>query len=272
MNWQPVEAALGAKGSAQPGDVYKFSLPRTDLTVTLDGTVLKPGLALGTWLAFKPHGQGALLMGDLVLTVSELNAVLERLIANDIRVTAIHNHLLRTDPAIMYLHVESYGDPVMLAKRIRAALAASRTPIGGSQPPAGPTASTGLDTQRLDQILGRQGKTSGGVYQFSIPRAEPIRMDGMDVPPAMGTAIVINFQPLGDGQAATTGDFVLLDKEVNPVIQALKAKGLEVTALHNHMLTEQPRLFYLHFWGKGDPQHLAQGLRAALAEVGIQRK
>jgi uncharacterized protein DUF1259 len=267
IEWSKVDDALGKKGTNQPGDVHKFGLPRSDLQVTVDGVAIKPSLALGGWLAFKPMGSQAMVMGDLVLTEQEINPVLTRLFAEGITVTAIHNHLLRAQPATFYMHVAGEGDPVKLAKSLHDALSASRTPMGGGAGAPAAQASLDLDTAKLEQVLGHKGSANGGVYQFSIPRGDTISDEGMTIPPAMGTAISINFQPTGGGKAAITGDFVLVGKEVNPVMQALRQNGIEVTALHNHMLDDQPHTYYVHFWADDDAAKLAQGLRAALDKV-----
>ncbi len=269
-NWQQrVAEGLGKSGSEMPGGVYRVGLPRTDLKVTLDGVELKPGFALGSWLAFKTTGSGVTAMGDLVLTEAEINPVMTRLEESGIEITAIHNHLLRAAPAAFYMHVLGHGEPGKLAAAFREALAASKTPIQGGTPGSQPAAGerTDLDTAALDQILGRKGKVNGGIYQVSVPRAEPVRDHGMEVPEAMGSAIAINFQPTGGGKAAITGDFVLTADEVNPVLRALRENGIEVTALHNHMLGDEPRLFFMHFWANDDAQKLARGLRAALDKV-----
>ena len=261
--WKPVEDALGRKGSGQPGEVYKFSLPRSDLKVTVAGTPIKAGLALGSWLAFKRMGNDAVVMGDLVLTEGEVEPVMEKLQQEGIEQTAVHNHLLNENPRVMYMHVAGQGDPVKLATALKDALALTKTP-SSSPAPSAQQQSLGFDTAQIDQALGHQGKNNNGIYQFSIARAEKINDMGIEVPPSMGTATAINFQPTGSGKAAITGDFVLLGKEVNPVIKALRDNGIMVTAVHSHMLTEEPRLFFMHFWANDDAVKLARGLRAAL--------
>jgi hypothetical protein len=270
-DWKRVEQALGVTGAAQPGGVYRFGLPRSDLKVMLDGVALKPGFALGSWLAFKAHGDGAMVMGDLVLTEQEVNPVMKRLIEGGIEITALHNHLLRAAPMPFYMHIEGHGDAVKLAKTLREALAQSRTPL--APPAAAPGAQPGLDldTAAIERALGAKGRMAGGVYQFGIPRAEAIRDGGIETPPAMGTATAINFQPTGGGKAAITGDFVLLPNEVNPVLRALRENGIEVTALHSHMLKDEPRLFMMHFWANDNAVKLARGLRAALDKTNSAR-
>lgn len=274
INWTAVDQALGKAGSEQPGGIHKIGLPRSDLHVTVDRVALKPAFALGGWLAFKPMGDQAMVMGDLVLTEPEINPVMTRLLTNGISVTAVHNHLLRTSPAVFYMHVAAEGNPVKLATLLHQALTASRTPLGsGSAAPPSPSPQSPLaiETDKLDQILGHKGKATDGVYQFSIPRADAIMDGGMAIPPAMGTAIGINFQPTDSGKAAITGDFVLEAAEVNPVLQALRKSGIEVTALHNHMLDDQPHAYFVHFWANDDAIQLAQGLRAALDHVNVAR-
>ncbi|HKE55853.1 MAG TPA: DUF1259 domain-containing protein [Pyrinomonadaceae bacterium] len=266
-DWQDVEKALGKAGSMQPGDVYKVSLPRSDLKVTVAGVQVKPALALGSWLAFKKSGQMTIVMGDLVLTESEVTSVLTKLQQGGIDVTALHNHVLNETPRVMYMHIHAMGDAVKIASAIHEALGLSKTPFGISA--GNPNSELGIDTKQLDQIMGQSGKINGGVYQFAVPRADTITDGGMNVPPAMGLATAINFQPTGGGNAAITGDFVLSASEVEPVIKALREGGIEVTALHSHMLTENPRLFFMHFWGNDEALKLARGLRSALDRMNI---
>ena len=269
-DWQTqVGQALGKTGATAPGGIYRVGLPRTDLKVTLDGVELKPGFALGSWLAFEKMGDQGMVMGDLVLTMDEVAPVTTKLAAGGIDVTALHNHLLRNQPFTMYMHVQGNGDPVKLATALHTALAETKTPLATA--PSAPPAPIDLDTAALDQTLGAKGTNNGGIYQFSIPRAEPIKDDGMAVAPPMGSANAINFQPTGGGKAAITGDFVLIAKEVNPVLRALREHGIEVTAIHNHMLDDQPHLYFMHFWANDDAKKLAEGLKAALANINIAK-
>jgi hypothetical protein len=278
-DWVNVGEALGKPGTEMPGGVYRVGLPRTDLKVTLDGVDIKPGFALGGWVAFEKTGKESMMMGDLVLTGDEVSPVMKKLLDGGIQVTALHNHLLRNQPFTMYMHVLGMGDPVKLATALHAALVESKTPLspaatGTSQPAATAPAAPppiDLDTAALDQALGAKGANNGGIYQFSIPRAEAIKDGGMAVPPALGSAQAINFQPTGGGKAAITGDFVLIAKEVPPVMKALRDNGIEVTALHNHMIDDEPRLFFMHFWANDDAAKLAQGLKAALSHVNIAK-
>jgi hypothetical protein len=271
-DWQSqVGEALGKPGTRAPSGVYRIGLPRTDLKATLDGVELKPGFALGGWLAFEKTGEQGMVMGDLVLTETEVNPVMTKLAAGGIEVTALHNHLLRNQPFTMYMHVLGHGDPVKLAAVLHTALAESKTPLSAAPASAAAPPAIGLDTAAIDQTLGAKGASNGGVYQFSIPRAEPITDNGMAVPPPMGSANAINFQPTGGGKAAITGDFVLIAKEVNPVLKALREHGIEVTAVHNHMLDDQPHLYFMHFWANDDAKKLAEGLKAALAHINIAK-
>ena len=269
--WKPVEAALGRSGQMQPGGVYKFALPRKDMKVVKDGVTVAPGLALGSWVAFKRMGNEAMVMGDLVLTEEEIEPVMLKLQQGGIEQTAIHNHLLGESPRVLYMHIEGHGDPVALARSLAAAIALTKTPT-----PAATTSSTtqqtiDLNTTQVEQALGYTGKVNGGILQFSVARAEKICEGAMEIPPTMGTATAINFQSTGGGKAAITGDFVLLASEVNPVIRALRTHGIEVEALHNHMLSDQPHLYFMHFWANDDAVALAQGLRTALDETNSQK-
>ena len=264
-DWAAVDRAIGRSGKAQPGEVQKYSFPRSDLHVIVAGIGLKPALALGSWVAFKrmdSSGGEAMAMGDLVLTETEVPGVVAKLQAGGVLQTALHNHLQHESPRVMYLHIEGRGEPAKLAEVIRSALASTRTPPAAAPPQGGPPFP--LDTAALGHALQRSGAVNGGVYQVSVPRAEPVRAEGMEIPPAMGTATAINFQPTGDGKAAITGDFVLTAEEVNPVLRTLEEQGIAVTALHSHMLTEEPRLFFMHFWANDDAMRLARGLRLAL--------
>ena len=270
IDWSKVDQAWGKPGTNQPGGVHKYGLPRSDLKITVDGVAIKPTLALGSWIAFLPMGNDAMFMGDLVLTDNEISPVMKRLIDDGIEITAIHNHLLRTSPAVFYMHVGGQGDPVKLAQTLHAALALSQTPLAAAAPAAAP-ATIDLDTAAVDTALGAKGAINGGVYQVNIPRAESISEAGMTVPPSMGTAIAINFQPTGAGKVAITGDFVLLGKEVNPVLRALRNNGIEVTALHSHMIDDSPHLFFMHFWANDDVGKLVRGLRSALDLANVKR-
>ena len=267
-DWTSVDAAMGRPGAVQAADVHRYSFPRSDLAVTVDGIRVRPALALGSWLAFRDMGDHAEVMGDLVLTQDEVNPVLSRLLEGGLTITALHNHLLRSTPGTMYMHVHGSGDPVKLATALRRALGASRTPTG--TPAAAVPEELAFDTKALDVAMGGQGKAAGGTYQFSFPRADQVTEDGMPVPASLGLATSINFQPTGNGRAVATGDFVMIGSEVPAVIAELRRHGIEVTALHNHLIGEQPRLFFMHFWGNDQASRLAQGLRAALDRMNLK--
>src|SRR6266581_7152052 len=263
IDWQKVDTAIG-RGAAVTGDVHRYGFPRSDLQVTVDGVTIRPSLALGGWAAFKPAHGGVMVMGDLVLLDTEIAPVMSKLIENGVEITAIHNHVLRGNPATYYMHIGGHGDPVKLATAIRTALAESKTPL--TPPTPGTPPAIDLDTAQIDQIMGAKGTNNGGVYAIGVPRKDPITESGTQIAPAgpMGVATAINFQPTGGGKATITGDFVLTGDEVNPVIKELRSNGIDVTAVHSHMLDEQPRLFFLHFWANDDALKLARGLRAAL--------
>jgi Domain of Unknown Function (DUF1259) len=267
-DWKDVDAALGKSGTIQPDDVYKVSFPRSDLDVTVGDVHVRPALALGSWVAFIETGTTAMAMGDLVLTESEVNDVIAALRIGVIDQTALHNHLLGESPHVMYLHFSGHGDVVALARTLHAALARTRTPMVA---PSGAPPSVDLPTADLDRIIGVSGKANGGVYQFSVPRSERIVDHGMVIPSSAGVATAINFEPTGSGRAAISGDFVLRADEVNPVIGALRDGGIAITALHSHMLTEEPRLFFMHFWANDDAVRLATTLRTALDRMRVPR-
>jgi hypothetical protein len=273
-DWSAVENALGRKGTPNPGGIVKFSFPRSDLNVVVHGVTLKPALALGSWVAFKRIADHAMVMGDLVLLEAEVTTVMASLQQNGVDQTALHNHLLGESPRVMYMHIHAIGNAERIAKAVRTALEFTGTPLG---PPAStnpaPTPTSALpptpiaipfDTVTVVKTLGVTGKMNGGVYQLSVPRRERICDEGQEVPSAMGVATAINFQPTVGGKAAITGDFVLLGREVNPVLWTLSENGIEVTAIHSHMIDEQPRLYFMHFWAVDDAAKLARGLRAAI--------
>jgi hypothetical protein len=262
-DWTATDRALGRAGAAQPGGVHKFSFPRGDLAVTLGGTRLRPALALGSWVAFRRTRDGqSMAMGDLVLTEDEVAPVLAKLQAGGIDQTAVHNHLLGESPRIVYMHIMGKGDAGKVAQAIHDALALTKTPL--TPPPQVTPLRLDLDTTAIAAALGVTGKGNGGVYQVSVPRPETIHDAGEEIPPSMGVATSINIQPTANGRAVATGDFVLLPREVNPVIRALRANGIRVTALHSHLLMDEPHVLFMHFWGDDDAMKLARGLRAAL--------
>jgi hypothetical protein len=293
IDWKRVDDAMERKGTMMPGDVYRFSMPRSDLKVTVKGVEIKPAFALGSWAAFKqmPDGQ-VMAMGDTVMTEDEISPVMLKLQQNGIGQSALHHHLLYENPRVYYMHLMAMGDPVKIAEAIKSALDLTKTPPQAVAPatnsgngaesgnPSGTAAASpannqpadiGIDTAQIDSVLGFKGKVNGGVYQISVPRANKITEMGMEIPPSMGTATAINFQPTGAGKAAITGDFVMTGDEVNNVIRALRENGIEATALHNHSLDDEPRIFYMHFWANDAAVKLAKGLRAALDKTNSQK-
>jgi hypothetical protein len=266
VDWTAVGRALGQAGQMQPGGVYRINLPRTDLHVTVQGVPVQPAFALTSYAAFKQTPYATMVMGDLALLDQEVPAVMARLVQRRITITALHNHLLQMSPHVMYLHYEGMGDAVQLAADIRFALGASATPVGNT-PAARAAAAPAIDTAAIERFLGRQGTLTHGLFTVSVPRPDTIRDMGTVLPPAMGVGMSFTFQPLGGGRAALTGDFVLRELEVNHVLNVLSYHGIEVTALHNHALGDQPHLFYTHIWATGDAAQLAQGLRAGIDQV-----
>jgi hypothetical protein len=269
-DWKDVDSAMGRAGQDQPDGTHKYAFPRKDMNVTVGGVQIKAGLALGSWVAFKSTSQGnSMVMGDLVLAEDEVAPVMAELQSGGIEITALHNHLIGESPRVMYMHIHGMGNAANLAKAIHAAIAKTKTPDAGAS--AAPP-DLDIDTKQIDQILGHSGKNNGGIYQVGVPRADHITEGGLAIPNSMGVATALNFQPTGGGKAAITGDFVLIAKEVNPVIKALRENGIAVTALHSHMLQEQPRLFFMHFWANDDALKLAKGLRAALDQTNSAKK
>jgi hypothetical protein len=259
--WQDVEKAFGKKGTVQDG-ILKITFPRSDLKVTIGDFTLSPGLALTSWAAFMKMGNEATVMGDMVLTDKEIGPAVSKIVANGLQVTAIHNHLTGETPSLKYIHFSGKGSGIKLAESLKGVFSVTGTPMGQASAQA---QSKTPDWSKVEAILGK-GKATGNVLQYGFPRAEKLTDSGMEVPPFMGTAIGINFQMSGNS-AATAGDFVLLADEVNPVVKALTENGIVVTAIHNHMLYDEPRLFMLHFWAVDNPEKLARGLKEALGKT-----
>ena len=249
-----------------PGNVYRVGFPRSDLKVTVGTVSVLPGLALGSWAAFKADGPSAVVHGDLVLLDSEINPVISTLQEHDFEITAVHNHLLNETPSIMYLHYWGRGNAVMLAQAVKDALGQSATPLAAPTAPAAPAA-TPLPVDEIQAAIGLRGTVANGVLSLAQPRPETIQMMGVTLPPSMGMATAINFQSAGPGQVAATGDFVMVADEVNKVARALRMNDIAITALHNHMLHGTPELYFMHFWAEGDAKTIAAGLKAALAQL-----
>ena len=260
-----IDDVLGRSGQ-KSGDVYRVGFPRTDLHVSVDGVEVKPGLALGSWAAFAGSDSDASVMGDLVLLEDEVNPVMRKLRTAGFEITAVHNHLMKETPSVLYMHYMGHGKAADIAQSLRAALAESKTPLDKPTPPA-PAGEPPAFVKTVEDGVGTKGRFAGGVLSFGIPRSNAITDHGMTLTGAQGVAESINFQDAGSGKVATTGDFVLTAEEVNPVISALEDHQIQVTALHSHMLTEQPRLFFMHFWAVGSPESVAGGIKAALGNV-----
>jgi hypothetical protein len=267
LDTSAIAKALGRSGMAMRGGVYRVAFPRSDLHVVIGDVSLAPGLALGSYAAFKAEPQGALAVGDLVLLEDEIEPVMRSLRSSGLQITALHNHLRNEHPHVMYMHFMGTGDAASIARALRKALSLSHTPLGASKPA---NTSTPWFAAEVEQTLGRTGKASNGVLAISVARQDDITMQGMSIPPAMGVATALNFQSVGNTRVATTGDFVLVGSEVAPVEQALTANGIDVTALHSHMIGDSPRLYYMHFWAVGTPKNVASGLKAALSHVAVK--
>src|SRR5262245_40453798 len=265
--WEAADKVFGAAGKDLPGDVHRYGWPRSDLNVTIGDVAVAPGLALGSWAGFHKTGMGneAMTMGDLVVVAAEVQPVVDALHAGGFEVLAIHNHLLGETPPIAYSHLHGVGEQASLAKTLKAALAKTRTPAPGSAP-GQPTPEQAKTFEKLQEALGRKGTMSGAILQVAVARADAIREGGMEVPASMGMNNPMNFQAVGN-RVATTGDFVLVAGEVGPVMKELRSHGIAVTALHSHMLREEPRLFLMHFWGVDSPEKIGEGLKAALSKV-----
>ncbi|HEX7252403.1 MAG TPA: DUF1259 domain-containing protein [Thermoanaerobaculia bacterium] len=267
--WDAVDRIFGNAGKDQPGNVHKFSWPRSDLEVSVGSVRVEPALALGSWGAFRrmDGGEGHV-MGDLALLGAEVAPVIRALEKGGFEILAIHNHLIGESPRVMYVHFHGKGDVAALARTLKSALGESATPLAPApgRSPAKLTADEEKTFQTVQDLLGRKGSMAGRVLQLSVPRAETISDAGMEVPPSMGMATALNFETVG-ARVAATGDFVLVADEVGSVIRELHAAGIEPTALHSHMLRETPRLFFLHFWGVDTPEKIASGVKAALSKV-----
>ncbi|MDD4968113.1 MAG: DUF1259 domain-containing protein [Paludibacter sp.] len=272
-DWTEVENVFGKKGAVQDG-VFKITFPRYDLSVKVGDFNVAPGLALTSWVGFIKESSDAMsmesktmMMGDMVLLDSEVGKVLPKIVSLNLEVTALHNHILGEKPTIKYVHFSGKGDAVTLAKSILAVFSVTGTPLKAPQAMA---QTVKPDWTKVEAILGTSGKHNGILLQYTFPRLEQLTESGMVMPAYMGMATGINFQLDGD-KAAITGDFVLLAAEVNAVLKALTENGIAVTAIHNHMLFDNPRLFMMHFWAVDNPEKLAKGLKAALDKTNSKK-
>ena len=268
-DWKPVTDVLGRTGKLGDKDTtYRIPLVRNDLAVVTQNVPIKPGLSLGGYAVFAKYDDGAMLMADLVVTEAEVGNVTDALQAHGIAQTALHKHLLEQTPPVWWTHVHAMGDLAQLAQGLKAALDATAIPAAAAPPAQQPPID--LDTAGIDAALGRKGTADTGIYKFTLARRDTITDDGHVVPPGFGVTTTINFQPLGAGQAAINGDFVMTAPEVQNVIGALRKGGIAIVELHNHSLTDNPRLFYLHYWAVQDGVTLAKTLRTALDATNLQ--
>ena len=263
VDTKAVDQTLGVPGQMQ-GDVYRVGLPRTDLKVTVHGIAIKPGLALGSWAAFRRAGNQTVIHGDLVLLESEINPVISKLQDGGLQITALHNHLIDETPHLMYLHYWGQGTEAALSKALRAALETTKTPLMPPPPPPATPPPADFDADTIQKVLGKTGAVRGGVLGISVPRPEKIMMMGVELPPAMGMATAINVQSAGAGKVVATGDFVMIDDEVNPIAKALRSHGIAIAALHSHMIHGTPTLHFMHFWAEDTPENVAAGLKAGV--------
>lgn len=257
-SWNSVEQIIGTKGETQ-NDILKINFLRSDLNVKINDIPIDPELAANSWVAFRPMGNETMIMGELTLKENEVEPVISALVKNGFDISALHNLFIGDSPRILDLHFESKGNAIELARKFKNILNKTKTPIlkkYNHRP-------NNADWTNVEQIIGYKGKKEGSIIEFSIPRANQITESGMDMPPYMDTATLINIQKIGN-KAAASGDFILTSEEVNPVIQALTRNGIKVTAIHNHMLNENPRMFFVHFWGYGNPDTIANGIKTAL--------
>ncbi len=267
IDWSGVEKIFEKKGIIKD-NIIRFNFPRTDLNVQVGDIKIDAPFALTSWVAFQTMMGNTMVMGDLVLLEDEAVKVIPDLISNGIYITAIHNHLLTEKPKIIYTHIEADGNAEQMAEKIKSALTLTGTLISN---PSQSNNAIQVDWSKVEDAIGLTGTKNGDIISFGVPRKEKIKESGMTLPPIIGTAISINFQKVGDN-AIITGDFVLLANEVQPVEEALTHTGIIVTALHTHMITEQPKLYFMHFWANDDPVKLAAGLKAAIMKTNMVGK
>ncbi|MFE9097883.1 DUF1259 domain-containing protein [Streptomyces sp. NPDC007264] len=261
-DWTAVADVLGRQGEMKRV-MYHTGLPRRDLVVISRGVMIKPALALGSHVSFVRYSDGAtLLMGDVVVTERELQPFGDALYEHGIEQTALHKHLLSQFPDIWWVHVHAHGhDPAVIARGLRAAFDRTGTPPPSPPAPARPL---DLDTAGIDAAMGVRGVVDDGVYKSIFARRETVTDGGRILPSGLGSTTAINFQPLGGGRAAVSGDCVMVADEVQDVLGALRRAGAELVEVHHHGLRDEPRLFFTHFWAVGDAVGLARGLRAAV--------
>jgi hypothetical protein len=265
-----IEKIIGIKGKSNNGE-YKITVPQNDLNIEVDGFKIIPAMGLGTWIAFTPIKDGTMIMGDIILTETDVKPVQQEVIKQGLTITAIHNHFVRNHPNVVYMHVGGSGKTEMMAQKAKAVLDKVKE-IRGGDPSKGTASSEAvtntLETTKLDEILGYKAEMSKGVYKYTIGRPDvKLKEHGTAVTTFLGFNTWAAFQGTPD-HAAVAGDFTMLEDEVAPVIKALVENGIEVVAVHNHMVHEQPRIFFLHYWGVGNAEQLAKGLKTALDQTG----
>ncbi len=268
-----IERIMDMKGKSNKGE-YKITIPQNDLSVMVDEFKIIPAMGLGTWVAFTPAKNGVMVMGDIIITETDLKPVQQEVIKQGLTITAIHNHFVRNHPNVMYMHIGGSGSVEMMAQKAKAVLEKVKE-LRGGDPSKGTASSEAvtntLDTKRLDEILGYKAEMSKGVYKYTIGRPDvKLTEHGVPVTNFLGFNTWAAFQGTPD-KAAVAGDFTMLEDEVEPVLKALIENGIEVVALHNHMVHEKPRIFFLHYWGIGNAEQLAKGLRAALDQTGKKK-
>lgn len=265
-----IEKITGIKGKVNNGE-YKITIPQNDLSVMVDGFKIIPPMGLGTWIAFTPAQDGAMIMGDLILTETDLKPVQQEVIKQGLTITAIHNHFVRNHPNVVYMHIGGAGNTEMMAQKAKAVLEKIKE-VRGGDPSKGtassePVANT-LDTKKLDVVMGYKAEMSKGVYKYTIGRPDIVLKEhGVRVTTFLGFNTWAAFQGTPD-HAAVAGDFAMLEDEVADVIKMLIENGIEVVAVHNHMVGEKPKIFFLHYWGVGNAEQLAKGLKAAFDQTG----
>ena len=270
-DYQAVLTALGRTGDFKDA-VLKVNIPRGDLRVTINGRSAPTPFGFGGWVALTRDAGGAdVMMGDLVLTEDEVNPVMSAILDNGLDVTALHNHFFWEQPRIFYLHVHGHGQAADLAKRLKPAIALidARQHAGASAgQPAPPTAAAGtLDTKALASVIGHDGEQNGPVYKITIGRPDiDLRAHGARINARMGLNTWAAFSGT-DADAIVAGDVAMRDREVTPVLKALRANGLAVVAIHHHMTDVQPAVIFLHYFGQGPAAKLAQAVRAAVDQT-----
>ncbi|MFL5808482.1 MAG: DUF1259 domain-containing protein [Flavisolibacter sp.] len=263
-----IERVTGLKGKSNKGE-YKITIPQNDLDIEVDGFRIIPPMGLGTWVAFTPSPKGVMVMGDLVLTEADLKPVQQEVIRQGMTITAIHNHFIRNHPNVMYMHVGGTGTTEEMSQKIKSVLnkineSRGHNPSASSVPDVPYT----IDSKKLDAIIGSTGEMSKGVYKYTIGRPDIKLVEhGVPISTFLGFNTWAAFQGTPE-HAAVAGDFTMTENEVEPVIKVLVENGIEVVAVHNHMVHEQPRIFFLHYWGVGNAEQLATGLKAALDQTG----